>query len=534
MDIISKAKLVNRNSLEEKTQEEAAKMGLPYYDLRKVSLTKELLENFESKDLLDFEVIPIKEEKGILKIASPDPQSDKINEFQLKYKKQFPAMETALISSESFKENEDTLSKVVKIVRSDASGELDLAELEFSEESFESFQKHIDKSEIQHLLKWVIAEGFALKASDIHIEPGNEEADIRFRIDGVLHNAGVLSKEKYKYLLSQVELRSGLKLNANHPQNGRFRVKFKNDELSVRIEVMPSLYGSDIVIRIFNVQAEFLNIADLGIRDIQIPLLESALMRPHGMILIVGPTGSGKTTTIYSILNKLNAPEIKLITLEDPIEYTLPGATQSQINEGEDFAGRLKAVLREDPDIIMLGEIRDPESAKTALQAAITGHLLISTLHANDAVTSVPRILGLVEDASSFLDAANIIIAQRLVRKICPFCIEEYKPSDAELVEINKILESLPLEHKPQKEPEFFRGKGCSHCTNIGYQGRLGIFELLRVTPDFQKAVMENATLAELKDVAIKNGMLTMEQDGFLKAVEGIVDIVEVLKVIKE
>jgi len=381
----------------------------------------------------------------------------------------------------------------------------------------------------------VIVEGFALNASDIHIEPGEQDAVIRFRIDGVLHVAATISsKEKYKYLLSQVELRSGLKLNANYPQNGRFKVKFDKDELAVRIEVMPSLYGSDIVIRIFNVQAGLLNISDLGIRDIQMPLLESALIRPHGMILIVGPTGSGKTTTIYSILNKLNAPEIKLITLEDPIEYTLPGATQSQINEGEDFAGRLKAVLREDPDIIMLGEIRDGETAKTALQAAITGHLLITTLHANDAVTSVPRIIGLVEDASSFLDSVNIIIAQRLVRKICTNCIEEYKPTDNEMIEINKIIDTLPLEHKPKKSPEFFHGKGCKECNEIGYKGRLGIFELLHISPDFQRAVIENNTLHELKAVAIKGGMLTMEQDGFLKAIEGIMDISEVLKVIKE
>jgi type II secretory ATPase GspE/PulE/Tfp pilus assembly ATPase PilB-like protein len=252
------------------------------------------------------------------------------------------------------------------------------------------------------------------------------------------------------------------------------------------------------------------------------------------MILVVGPTGSGKTTTIYSLLNKLNAPEIKLITLEDPIEYTLPRATQSQINEGENFNDRLKAVLREDPDIIMLGEIRDAETAKTALQAAITGHLLITTLHANDAVTAVPRIIDLVEDASSFLDAVNIIIAQRLVRQICQNCIEEYKPSDNETAEINKILDSLPIEHKPQKPPKFYHGKGCKECNTIGYKGRVGIFELLRVSPNFQKAVVENSTLHELKQVAEKDGMLTMEQDGFLKAVEGTVNIVEVLKVIKE
>lgn len=534
LDIVSKAKLVNRDSLEERVKDEAMKLELSYFDLRKIALSKEILENFDSKDFFDYKVIPLKLEKGVLIVGSTEPKSEKIDEFKEKYKKGYPRISLGLISNQSFQENEEFLSGIVKITPPETAGEVDVSEVEITEKSFEEFQKNLDQSEIQNLLKVVVVEGFALNASDIHIEPGESEASIRFRIDGVLHNSGTLTKEKYKYLLSQVELRSGLKLNVNTPQNGRFKVKFKDNELAVRIEVMPSLYGCDIVIRIFNVQAELLNITELGIRDVDMPLLESSLIRPHGMILVVGPTGSGKTTSIYSILNKLNAPEIKLITLEDPIEYTLPGATQSQINEGENFAGRLKAVLREDPDIIMLGEIRDGETAKTALQAAITGHLLITTLHANDAVTAVPRIIGLVDDASSFLDAVNIIIAQRLVRKICPNCIEEYKPTDNEMIEINKILDSLPIHHKPKKAPEFFHGKGCEECNNIGYTGRIGIFELLRISPEFQKAVTENATLHELKDVAIKGGMLTMEQDGFLKAIEGTVDIVEVLKVIKE
>lgn len=534
LDIVSRAKLVNRSSLERKVAEEAEDLGVPYFDLRENPLSKELLEDFDSKDFFDFNAVPLKEEGGILIVTSTDPKSKKLEEFQLKYKKAYPKMSFAMISAEGFNENEELLRSVVKNIPPETAGEVDVAEMDLSEKSFDEFQKNLEKSEIQNLLKVVIVEGFALNASDIHIEPGNEDATIRFRIDGVLHTSGSLPKEKYKYLLSQVELRSGLKLNVNTPQNGRFKVKLKSTELAVRIEVMPSLYGSDIVIRIFNVQAGLLNISDLGIRDVQLPLLESALIRPHGMILVVGPTGSGKTTSIYSILNRLNAPEIKLITLEDPIEYTLPGATQSQINEGESFAGRLKAVLREDPDIIMLGEIRDAETAKTALQAAITGHLLITTLHANDAVTAVPRIIGLVEDASSFLDAVNIIIAQRLVRQICPNCIQEYKPTDNEMLEINKIINALPIEHKPKKAPEFFQGKGCEACNNIGYKGRIGIFELLNVSPDFQRAVVDNATLHELKLVAEKDGMLTMEQDGFLKAIEGKINIVEVLKVIKE
>lgn len=534
LSVVSRAKLANRVSIEERAEEKAAQLGIPYFDLRETSLLKDVLENFEAKELLDYGIVPIGIEDDVLIIASPEPESEKVSEFKENHKKNFPQITVGIVSGECFEEVGGILSKVVKRAAVDPAGEVDVSEVDVSKKSFEEFQKNLNASDIQSLLKVAIVEGFALSASDIHIEPGEKDVKIRFRIDGVLHDAAILPKEQYKYIRSQVELKSGLKLNVKYPQNGRFKVKFKDEELNVRIEVMPSLYGEDIVIRIFNMRAELLRVSDLGIRDVQIPILESALIRPHGMILIVGPTGSGKTTTIYAILNKLNSPEIKLITLEDPVEYTLKGATQSQINEGEGFAERLKAVLREDPDVILLGEIRDSETAKTALQAAITGHLLVTTLHANDAVTSVPRILGLVDDTSSFLDAVNIIISQRLVRKICPNCIEKYEPNKGEMLEIQKILNSLPIEHKPQKSPTFFHGKGCKECNQIGYKGRLGIFEFLQVSPEFQKAATKNPTLHELKEVAISGGMLTMEQDGFLKAVEGIVDVVEVLKVIKE
>jgi len=534
LNVIARAKLVNRNALEGKIREQAEKLNLPFFDLRTTRLEKDILENFNPKDFFKYSVVPLKMDADKLVLVTPNPKSQKIDEFKEKYKKAYPKITLAMISAESLKDHEDYLKKIVQLPPPEKPGEVDVSELAIEGMSFDEFQKKITAAPIQTLLKFIIIEAFALNASDIHIEPESESVNLRLRLDGVLHTATTLTKEQYKYVRSQVELRSGLKLNVNYPQNGRFRVRFSDNELAVRIEVMPSLYGDDIVIRLFNVQAEMLDIRQLGIREVQLPILESALIRPHGMILVVGPTGSGKTTTIYSVLNKLNSREIKLITLEDPIEYTLPGATQSQINEGEAFADRLKAVLREDPDIIMLGEIRDSAAAKTALQAAITGHLLITTLHANDAVTAVPRILGLVEDVSSFLDAVNIVIAQRLVRKICPHCIEEYIPTDNEKKEINKIIDSLTLVHKLKEMPKFFHGKGCKKCNDIGYKGRLGIFEFLIISPRFQKAVMENDTLHELKEIASQDGMLTMEQDGFLKAIEGTVNIVEVLKVIKE
>lgn len=534
VDLSTKVKEVNRDLIENKVEAEASRLGLPYFDLRVLPVSAEILENFNAEDFFKYYFIPIKKEGKTLIIASPTPQSPRIQEFKTAFGEAYKSIMIGMISKISFEEKQEVLKKVTKAVPQEKSGELEIEIRDETPPSFEKLQEDLTKAEIQNLLKIIIVEGYQLSSSDIHIEPEAEKTVIRFRIDGVLHIGATLEKEQYKHLLSQIVLKANLKLNANYPQGGRFKVKFQDFELSVRIEIMPSLYGADIVIRIFNVQTQMLDLQELGIATEQLPLLESALMRPHGMILVVGPTGSGKTTTIYSLLNKLNQPEVKIITLEDPIEYTLPGTTQSQINEGEKFGDRLKAVLREDPDIIMVGEIRDAETAKTALQAAITGHLLITTLHANDTVTAVPRLIGLVEDASSFLDSVNLIIAQRLVREICPCCRTEYSPTESESAEIRKIIESFPRKINLSQLPKFFVGSGCDHCSGIGYKGRVGIFEFLKISPEFQKAASGNKTLRELKDIAMAEGMITMEQDGLIKAIAGTTSIKEVLKVIKE
>jgi type II secretory ATPase GspE/PulE/Tfp pilus assembly ATPase PilB-like protein len=400
--------------------------------------------------------------------------------------------------------------------------------------SFEELANQLQNAPIQDLLKMIMIVGFNVSASDIHIEPHDDWARIRYRLDGTLHEVATLTKERFRYVLSQVELHSNLKLNVNYPQNGRFSIKLKDRDVGVRIETMPSMHGEDIVLRLFNIQANMLKINDLGFAKYDEPLLKSALIRPHGMILVVGPTGAGKTSTIYSILNELNSKDVKIITLEDPVEYEMPGTTQSQINEGESFAERLKAVLREDPDIIMVGEIRDSATAQTALQAALTGHLLISTLHANDAVTAVIRLSDMIGDPTLVTASTNLIIAQRLVRKICPDCKEEYQPNQYEQRELEKIIESMNEEMKPAPPFKFFQGAGCPKCNQNGFKGRTGIFELLVLDNDLQKLVNTDASIFEVQEAAKKTGMITMEQDGILKALAGITALREVLKTIKE
>jgi type II secretory ATPase GspE/PulE/Tfp pilus assembly ATPase PilB-like protein len=295
-----------------------------------------------------------------------------------------------------------------------------------------------------------------------------------------------------------------------------------------------NIHGDDIVLRLFNTQAQLLKIEELGFEDYAMPKLKEALNRPHGMLLVVGPTGAGKTSTIYAILNELNTEDVKIITLEDPVELEMPGTTQSQINEGESFADRLKAVLREDPDIIMVGEIREASTAATALQAALTGHLLISTLHANDSVTAITRLVGMIDEPALITASTNLIIAQRLVRKICPDCKEEYIPNRFEMQEFQKIVDTLPTDLRPSDNYKFYHGKGCATCHHIGFKGRLGIFELLQINAKLQKMIQENAPIFDLQAAARESGMVTMEQDGILKALAGVTTLSEVLKSVRE
>jgi general secretion pathway protein E len=400
--------------------------------------------------------------------------------------------------------------------------------------TFEELADQLQHAPIQDLLKMILFVAFNVGASDIHIEPREDWARIRYRLDGTLHEVATLDSERYSYVLSQVELNANIKLSAEYPQGGRFSIRFEDKDLGVRIETMPSMHGDDIVLRLFNTQSETLRLEQLGLSSYAMPRVENAISRPHGMILVVGPTGAGKTTTIYSILNELNKENVKIITLEDPVEYEMPGTTQSQINDGESFADRLKAVLREDPDIIMVGEIREAATAQTAIQAALTGHLLISTLHANDAITAITRLYDMVGDPTMITAATNIIIAQRLVRHICPSCKEEYQPTPFELGEFNKIMEKVPPQLKPVEPYRFYHGVGCLDCQHIGYKGRLGIFEVLEMTGEMQKLINDRASIFDLREAANSLGFITMEQDGVLKAIAGDTTITEVLRVVRE
>ncbi|PIZ00396.1 hypothetical protein COY62_02810 [bacterium (Candidatus Howlettbacteria) CG_4_10_14_0_8_um_filter_40_9] len=527
----SKAKDLYRDGEEDETLRKALNLGVKYFDLRKTEIADDTLSLFSKEEAEKCQAFPVYDKNKHLIIGSTDPQSKELSTVTDSLKKYFKLIELALISKPSF---DSVISRYGGIKKAELGKRDDTIKVDVTITSFEELNRRLSNAPIQDLLKLILSSAMEADSSDIHVEPNKEDVFVRFRIDGALHAITHLTQEKYKYLLSQIELQAKIKLGVNYAQQGRFDIKHDDLHISVRVETIPTLYGDDVAIRIFNTQTEFLKMSDLGILDEEFNVIKEAISKPHGMILISGPTGSGKTSTIYAILNELNKPDVKIITLEDPIEYALTGLTQSQINEGESFADRLKATLREDPDIIMVGEIRDEGTAKTALQAALTGHLMISTVHANNAVTSIIRMVDLTKDAPTFTASISLLIAQRLVRKICEHCKEEYEPTELERKEAKRILGTFKPVDQNNIKLKFFKGKGCDKCNNIGYKGRIGIFEFLQPKEELQRLISANANIFDLQKAAIENGMVTMEQDGLIKVSRGITTISDLIKAVKE
>lgn len=396
---------------------------------------------------------------------------------------------------------------------------------------------------VDTLLEYAIFE----KASDIHIEPTEKEIVVRYRIDGILRKVMALPKNSQSGIIARIKVLANLKLDEHRlPQDGRFKIKISEYQVSFRVSTIPIFNGEKIVMRLLDEKSQILTLDKLGFNKKDLVILKRNIAKPHGMVLVTGPTGSGKTTTLYSVLNILNKISVNISTIEDPIEYQISGINQSQVNPkiGFSFAMGLRAFLRQDPDIIMVGEIRDQETAEMAVHAAMTGHLVLSTLHTNDAVATLPRLADMGIPSFLIATTANCIIAQRLVRKICPDCITSYKLTAETIedlsrkVDTKRILETLKTEKviadKDLKKLLFYRGKGCKNCNNEGYKGRVGIYEILEITPKIIELMNKKADAETLKHAAAEQDMLSIIEDGFIKAKSGITTIEEVLRVTKE
>ncbi|MEJ5360651.1 MAG: type II secretion system ATPase GspE [Spirochaetota bacterium] len=384
-----------------------------------------------------------------------------------------------------------------------------------------------NEAPIIRLVNTVIKQAIEDRASDIHIEPFEKDLVIRFRIDGILYNMFTPPKKYQAAIISRIKIMANLNIAENRlPQDGRIQLKVGGKDIDIRVSVFPTYYGERIVLRLLNKSDMKFDLDSLGFSKETLKVFNDLIKKTHGIILVTGPTGSGKTTTLYSVLTRLNTEDVNILTVEDPIEYQLHGVGQMQVKPKIDltFAAGLRSILRQDPDIIMVGEIRDLETAEIAIQAALTGHRVFSTIHTNDAASGITRLLDMGVEPFLIASSVNAFLAQRLVRTICPHCKQSYKPDSV-------LLKDLGIKPSQIQGKKLYRGKGCDKCINTGYLGRTGIYELLPVTNDIRKLIMEHADAVQIKEKAISNGMKTLLQDGIEKALHGITTLEEVLRV---
>ena len=397
----------------------------------------------------------------------------------------------------------------------------------------------IREAPIAKIVSTVLEFAIKARASDVHIEPLEGKTRVRYRVDGILSEKLVLPKKVHDAVISRIKILSGMKIDERRlPQDGRFNFRVGEDEVDLRVSSMPAVHGEKIVMRLLQKKQKVPTLPELGLRGRALKTLETAVLVPHGIILITGPTGSGKTTTLYSILSKINTPRVNIITLEDPVEYQIPGLTQVQVNRqaGLTFASGMRSFLRQDPNIIMVGEIRDKETTDLAIQASLTGHLVFSTLHTNSAAGALPRLLDM--EAEPFLLASSMtaIVAQRVVRRICTHCKRQYAPPEEVMRDIKQVLGPLFTAFFQQRKLDeskvvLYRGERCEQCNDTGYSGRVGIFEVLSVTDKIGKLTLERAPASQIEKTSVADGMMLMKQDGYLKVLEGTTTIEEVLRV---
>ncbi|MDD5621386.1 MAG: GspE/PulE family protein [Candidatus Pacebacteria bacterium] len=412
-----------------------------------------------------------------------------------------------------------------------------------SVEAFERISKDYFQQDVSILINIILAGSINLKASDIHLEPTEEYVKMRVRLDGMLQDVLNIPLDVYHMLLSRIKLLAGLKLNVyDKPQDGSFSILVSTGkeakEIEIRTSSLPADYGETIVMRILNPES-LKSIADLGLRQDLLETFKNQIKKPNGMIIVTGPTGSGKTTTLYAFLSYIRKPEIKIVTIEDPIEYRLDGISQTEVHaqKGYTFASGLKAIVRQDPDVILVGEIRDLETAEIAIQSALTGHLVLSTLHTNDAAGAIPRLTSLGAKAMNIAPAINIAVAQRLVRRICPFCGTEEEPTKEELEKIQNAINAMPEQLRNEVEKKRItvkKPKKCKSCNYTGYKGRIALFEAICMDNDLRDLILKNPSVPEIIKMAKEKGFVSMYQDGIIKVLEGVTTIEEIERVAME
>ncbi|MBI2462922.1 MAG: type II/IV secretion system protein [Candidatus Spechtbacteria bacterium] len=538
-------------SLRAKEEEEFAKklaedLNLPYINLSFVPIQQEAVQIIPKDEAREAEIAIIQKTGRVIQIVARDPRNKNAKNIIDSLKNQYIRVTIFVVSETSLKKAWGQYPKSTG--KTKITGEVSISpnavkSLRESIHSWDDLRQNLStlsEERVSSVLEMILAGALNLRASDVHIETQDKDRSVlRLRIDGILHNITEISPHAQRLLLSRVKLLSGMKLNIkNTSQDGRFSLASGEDQIEIRSSALPGEYGENIVLRVLD-PASLKSVADLGFRQNLFELIDSQIHQPNGMILVTGPTGSGKTTTLYAFLKTLATPEVKIITLEDPVEYHLEGITQTQVDPKHNytFASGLRSILRQDPDIILVGEIRDDETADTAIHASLTGHLVFSTLHTNDAAGAIPRLMSLGGDPAVLGSALHMIIAQRLVRVLCAACKKSYTPTKEEMAYIQDVINSLPIQFpKPvfSVTDSLYIPVGCEECTATGYRGRIGVFEILPMTPELEQLIQKHPTIAQIKDLAYSIGVTTMEQDGVLNVIAGNTTIEEVKRVMGE
>jgi len=530
----------------EKAEKKAQLLKIPFIDLTGKDIPAEVLKEIPEEAASFYGFVPIVRKDDVLEVGMIDPEDLKAKE-ALRFITRRNSLETKLfvISSVDFE-------NVLKQYRS-LRGEVDKALKDLEEEIASDDEIKTLKGKPKELAEKIVAEAPITKivavilrhategnASDVHIEAAEKNVKVRFRVDGILYTSILLPKEIHSSIVSRIKILSDLKIDETRvPQDGRFHTVVGSKKIDFRVSTLPTSAGEKVVLRVLDPSAGLGDFTTLGIGEYNLEILKREIKQPFGMILITGPTGSGKSTTLYAILNSLNQGEVNIVSLEDPIEYFIEGINQSQIRPeiGYTFASGLRHILRQDPDIIMVGEIRDEETAQLAIHAALTGHILLSTLHTNNAMGVIPRLIDMKIGSFLLPSSLNLMIAQRLVRRLCEKCKKEVTAPTEVIKIIEQELADLSLIHKNSfswKEPfKIYRPVGCKFCGNKGTKGRIALYEMLQMTSQLEKIIAKGEGEIQIKEEAKRQGMITMRQDGINKALEGVIAFEEMLRVIE-
>jgi len=537
---------VRRQEEEQRTKDLAAKLGLPYLNLSALPIQGDALGLIDETEAKAGQLAIIQKSGFEIKAALADPKNSVTLGILDRLKQQKLNVAVFLVSRSSLQKAWQTYQNVIrtgaKITEEVSLRSTDLKQISQEVKTLADVKNKLGSLKEESatgFLEIIIAGALANSASDIHIEKEEKQALLRYRLDGMLQDAAPLPPKVYSLLLSRIKLLANITLNVrDQAQDGRFSIALNEKDIEVRVSVIPGAYGENIVMRILNPTDIELGLERLGFRPDALKFMQEEIRRPNGIIVTTGPTGSGKTTTLYAFLKSVTRPEIKIITLEDPIEYHLSGITQTQVEaeRGYTFASGLRAILRQDPDVILVGEIRDKETAEVALQAALTGHIVFSTLHTNDAAGAIPRFIDLGANPTTLSAGLIDIMAQRLLRRVCQKCQESYSPSAEETAKIKKALADWP---KKIPAPEFnektklVRGRGCPACNNTGYKGRIAVYEIIPVTPEIEKLITKSPSHAEVLETIKKGqGFISLYQDGLLKVLSGVTTLAELENVV--